>query len=230
MSALGFLESGAQIGLQLLVIKPKRGMSLADGTSAIVAQAVLEEVHQDELEVTEHPVEQGTVISDHAFVRPAELILTYGFSNSPNQTSAVGALAGFAAAQNGAARTLVAAAEAVSGVAAALTSLSGGLSVVQQAYNNLLTLYRARTLFTIYTGKRTYKNMLIKSLSTTTDKEAENSLIVRIGCKQILMAQTQTVTVPDSSVMADPGKNAAVSDMGTTYPVPTPNINVSALP
>ena len=230
MTALGFIEAGAQIGLQLLVIKPKRGFSLADGSPAIVAQAVLEEVHQDELEVTEHPVEQGTVIADHAFVRPAELILTYGFSNSPNRTSAIGALAGFAAAQSGSARALVASAEAVSGVTTALSSLSGGKSAVQQAYDNLLTLYRARTLFTIYTGKRVYKNMLIKSLTTTTDRETENSMIVRIGCKQILMAQTQTVTVPDSSVMADPSKNAAVSDMGTTYPVPTPNINVSALP
>lgn len=230
MSALGFIEAGAQIALQTLVIKPKRGLVLADGSSSFVAHAVFEEVHSDELEVTEHPVEQGTVIADHAFVRPAECILTYGFSNSPNRTSAVGAIAGFAAAQSGAARAVVAAVEAVSGIATALTSLGSGKSVVQREYDNLLGLYRARTLFTVYTGKRVYQNMIVKSISETTSAETENSMILRLVCRQILMAKTTTVTVPDSSVMADPSKNAGVEDAGTTYPVPTQNINVTAIP
>jgi hypothetical protein len=68
---------------------------------------------------------------------------------------------------------------------------------------------------TIYTGKRVYRNMLIKSLATTTDAKTENSLIIRIGCKQILMAQTQTVTVPDSSNMTNPQQNGATVNMGT---------------
>ncbi|WP_248322038.1 phage baseplate protein [Caballeronia sp. Sq4a] len=89
MSILGFIESGAQLGLQLLTMKPKRGLIAQDGGSSIVAHATIEEVHQDELEVTEHPVEQGTVIADHAFVRPADLIITAGWSNSPNSTSAL---------------------------------------------------------------------------------------------------------------------------------------------
>jgi hypothetical protein len=230
MSALGFIEAGAQLALQMLVIKPKRGLVLADGSSSIVAHAVFEEVHNDEIEVTEHPVEQGTVIADHAFVRPAECILTYGFSNSPNESSTVGALAGFAAAQSGAARTLVAAVEAAGGIATSLSSLGSGKSVVQQAYENLLGLYRARTLFTIYTGKRVYQNMIVKSISETTTSETENSMILRLVCRQILMAKTTTVTIPDSSVMADPSKNAAVEDVGTTTPVPAPNINVTAIP
>jgi hypothetical protein len=55
-------------------------------------------------------------------------------------------------------------------------------------------------------------------------------MLIRIVFRQILMAQTQTVTVPDSSVMANPQQNAATQNMGTIYPVPAPNINVSALP
>jgi hypothetical protein len=227
VNVLGFIESGAQLGLQLLTMKPKRGLVAQDGGSSIVAHATIEEVHQDELEVTEHPVEQGTVIADHAFVRPADLIITAGWSNSPNSTSLLGAVAGFAAAQSSAARALIGAVELGSGV---INLLSGGVSPVQKAYDNLLAAYQARTLFTVYTGKRPYKNMIIKSLSTTTDKDNENSMLIRIVMRQILMAQTQTVTVPDSSVMSNPASTASPEDAGVTSPVPAPNINVTALP
>lgn len=227
MSILGFIESGAQLGLQLLTMKPSRGLIAQDGGSSIVAHATIEEVHQDELEVTEHPVEQGTVIADHAFVRPADLIITAGWSNSPNSTSVVGAVAGFAAARSSAARALIGAVELGSGV---INLLSEGASPVQNAYDSLLAAYQARTLFTVYTGKRLYKNMLIKSLSTTTDKENENSMLIRIGMRQILMAQTQTVTVPDSSVMSNPASTASPEDAGVASAVPAPNINVTAIP
>jgi hypothetical protein len=51
----------------------------------IVADAVLEERHEDETEITHHPVEVGATISDHAYERPAELTLTYVWSMSSDQ-------------------------------------------------------------------------------------------------------------------------------------------------
>lgn len=227
MSALGFVESGAQLALQMLVIKPKRGFLNNTDETFTVPDVTLEEVHNDELEVTEHPVEQGTTIADHAFVRPAEVIITAGWSDSPNATSLVGALGGFAAAQSGAARALIGAAELAGGV---LGMLGSDTKPSKKAYLRLLDMYRARTLFTIFTGKRSYRNMIIRSITTTTNQETENSLVCRIVCREILMAKTTTVTVPDSSVMADPSKNAGVEDVGVTQPVPAPNINVTAIP
>ena len=107
---------------------------------------------------------------------------------------------------------------------------NGSSTPSKAAYFKLLDMQTNRTLFSVYTGKRAYKNMIVKSLAATTDQRTENSLIIRITCRQILMAVTQTVTVPDSSVMANPEQNGATQNMGTTYPVPAPNINVSALP
>lgn len=226
MNILGFAESGAVLSLQLLSMKPDRRLAAQDGGSSIIAQATIEEVHQDDLEVTEHPVEQGTMIADHAFVRPAELIITAGWSNSASSQNAVDAAIGFAATESSAARAVINAVELGEGV---IGLLNGGVSEVQRAYDNLLAAYQARTLFSVYTGKRPYKNMIIRSLSTTTDKSTENSMLIRIVMRQILMAQTQTITVPDSSKMADPGSTASPEDVGTTYPVPAPNINVTAL-
>lgn len=47
-----------------------------------IADVTVEEHHQDELAVTEHPVEQGAAISDHSYKRPAQLTVTAGWSNS----------------------------------------------------------------------------------------------------------------------------------------------------
>lgn len=227
MNVLGFAESGAVLSLQLLTMRPDRRFVAQDGGSSIVAQATIEEVHQDELEVTEHPVEQGTTIADHAFVRPAELIITAGWSNSSSSQGAVDAAIGFAATESSAARAVINAVELGVGV---IGLLNGGVSEVQSAYDNLLAAYQARTLFSVYTGKRPYKNMIIRSLSTTTDKQSENAMLIRIVMRQILIAQTQTVTVPDSSNMTNPASTASPEDGGTTYAVPAPNINVTALP
>jgi hypothetical protein len=60
---------------QTTVIQPiKRGLA------NIVADVVISEEHEDESVITKHPVEEGAVISDHAYDQPAEVTLTYGWS------------------------------------------------------------------------------------------------------------------------------------------------------
>lgn len=227
---LSLAAAAVQDGLQLLTIKPQRGFfpsaSNTDSSiESIVAQATVEERHDDELEMTDQPVEQGAAITDHAYVRPSQLIIVCGWSNSPSGANIISTIAGFAG-QSPALSALLGAMDLVDGV---LNLLDGTQSAVQQAYDTLLTAYRGRTLFDVYTGKRAYENMLIKSLATTTNKEFENAMLIRIMFRQILMAQTQTVTVPDSSVMANPEQNGAVQNMGTKSLAPAPNINTSTL-
>jgi hypothetical protein len=48
----------------------------------IFADVTVEENHRDEVIITQHPVEGGGVITDHAYKRPAELEIRCGFSNS----------------------------------------------------------------------------------------------------------------------------------------------------
>lgn len=231
MTILGNAAAVGQIALGLLTTKPKRGFSpttgVGNGAISIVAQVTVEEVHQDEAEITEHPIEQGAAITDHAFVRPSEVIVTAGWSNSPDNSGPVNQLLGATANSSGAIKAVIGAAELVGGV---INLLSGGQDAVTQAYQSLLNSYRSRTLFDVQTGRRLYHNMLIKGLSLTTDQKTENSMLIRIAFRQILITTTQTVTVPDSSVMADPAKNGATVNKGVQYPLPSPNINTSALP
>lgn len=68
---------------QGVVIQPERGIFGEDG-SIVLAQATVEEKHTDDLEITEHPVELGASITDHAFKRPAEIVIQMAFSNTPS--------------------------------------------------------------------------------------------------------------------------------------------------
>lgn len=228
MSILGVATAGGQIALQFLAVKPKRGIDDGSG-SLFIPDATIEEVHSDDLEITDHPVEQGTVISDHAFKRPAEVIITAAWSDSPNNSGIGNLLVGAAANASSALQAVIGAAKLVDGVLNAIDTNVGG-SPSQEAYQRLLYAQQNRVLIQIFTGKRPYKNMLIRSLAATTDAKTENSLIIRIGCRQILMAQTQTVTVPDSSNMKNPEKNGATTNYGVKYPLPSATYNAGARP
>lgn len=61
---------------QTVFFKPQRSI----GT--IIPDCTIEERHQDRMEVTRHPVEQGAMISDHAFQLPYEVSARYGWSDS----------------------------------------------------------------------------------------------------------------------------------------------------
>ena len=52
----------------------------------IFADVTLEERHDDEMAITDHPVETGASISDHCFVQPSRLELRIGFSDSTGQS------------------------------------------------------------------------------------------------------------------------------------------------
>ena len=204
MSAFyGFAQAALQMGLTSVLVKPKRGLyspTLANGKHLpdIIAQVVLEEHHHDELEITDHPIEQGAAITDHAFKRPAEVTLHLGWSNSPSSNgSLANAALGFAAAQSGAVRQV----SNVLGVVKAATSIQSLLSgnEVDQSiyiYKQLLELQSSRATFDLYTGKRVYTDMLCKSLTTETDAKSANSMVVTMVCRQILRVNTQTVTLP----------------------------------
>lgn len=55
----------------------------------IIPDILIEEVNHDELEITQHPVERGSPITDHSYLRPVEVSLRVGWSNSGHSDSYV---------------------------------------------------------------------------------------------------------------------------------------------
>lgn len=202
MSALvGFVTAAAQYGLQTILVRPKR--QIADFTM----QVVIDETHHDELEITNHPIEQGSTISDHAFMRPAELTVRCGWSNSPSVPGLFGGLAA------GLPTTIDAVQSLLSGSTA---------DQVREIYAKLLKLQASRIPFSVFTGKRNYDNMLMKSLTTVTDKDTENALIITASFVQLIIVKTQLLNVAaDAGNQANASATQPTSDEGTKQLTPS---------
>ncbi|WP_354676750.1 phage baseplate protein [Cupriavidus plantarum] len=173
----------------MIFMVPKRIATIQIGVE-------LEETHLDELQITEHPVEKGAEINDHAFKRQPELTLKCGWSNSQ-----IAALAG------------------------TLQSIFEGgelptADYVSTVYSQLLALQETRQPFDVVTSLRIYRDMLFKSLSVTKDQKTGAALNVTATLKQIRIVQTQATSLPSKEGQADPQATAETQNAGVKAAVP----------
>lgn len=154
-----------------VTLRPQRSLG------GITFDVVIEEQHEDTLAVTEHPVEFGASVSDHAYMEPAAVTIRAGVSDSTGQSS--------------------------------------GEKNSVAVYEALREIQASREPFDIITGKRKYSNMLIKSLSTMTDENTENALIVTADCREVIIVKTQTVSVPPRSKHKNAGRTGGTANKGT---------------
>lgn len=223
MSISGLVFPAASIGLGSLLIRPRRGFfpppSEVGPPDVLRPQVTLEERHTDELEITEHPVEQGAAISDHAYKRPAEVVITCAWSNSPPAPSGIFTQAvGLGAALGGPVVGAIGAIPAtLGGLRAAQSVFKGNDSnQVKQIYDRLLKLQQSRIPFDVLTAKRSYTNMLFKTLTVTTDPENENNLMLVAVCRQVIIVRTQVISFnSDPETQADPETTQPVQDVGS---------------
>lgn len=68
--------SAAALGLLSPVLFMRRDVG------GFIADVTLEEDHNDEIEISDHPVERGSEVTDNAFKRPPSVTITAGWSNS----------------------------------------------------------------------------------------------------------------------------------------------------
>lgn len=209
-ASVGFLTAAVQLGVDTITFnnRPKRTID------TFTAQVTLEEKHTDNLEIVEHPVELGAPIADHSFLRPAELVLNVGWSNSPGSAGLFGSLA-----------------SAVTGTIGGVGSLLTGNSVsqVKDIYDKFLKLQRERRPFDVSTGKRLYKNMLIRSIDTSTTSKTENALLLRVALREILVVSTKTLTIsapPEDQ--ENPEVTEPTTDAGTKQLAPATTYNEGA--
>jgi len=134
------------------------------------ATVTIEEIATDTLEITQHPVQQGASITDHAYNMPATVSVQVMFS--------------------------------------------ADTAPLSETYTKLRLLQSNREPFTLVTGKRTYRNMLIKSLGQTNDSATENILSVRMDLQEVFITALTVVSVPERSRQAAPGTTGATENAG----------------
>ena len=156
----------------------------------IVPSVVISEKHNDTLEITEHPVEVGAAISDHAYRRPSEVVMQVGFAGGGS---------------------LLALLDTTS------FGLSVGLSP-KETYQELLDLQNSRVPFDVVTGKRIYSNMLIRALEVTTDRTSENVLSAVLTLREVIITSTTTTQVAVKEDMKLGANTSAVQNSGVKTP------------
>lgn len=155
-----------------------------------------EEAHQDELQITEHPVEKGAQINDHAFKLQPEVTIQCGWSN-----------ADFAA--------LIGTLESI--------FTGGGLpsaDYISTVYSQLLALQETRQPFDVVTSMRMYRDMLFKSLRVVKDQKTGEALSVTATLKQIRIVQTQATRLPPKESQASPQATAETQNTGAKAATP----------
>ncbi|WP_116300020.1 phage baseplate protein [Klebsiella aerogenes] len=153
----------------------------------IVPSVVVSEKHNDTLEITEHPVETGAPVSDHAYKRPSEVVMEVGFAGG-------GSLLDF--------------------IDTSSLGLTLGLSP-KETYQQILDLQSSRIPFDVVTGKRLYSNMLIRAIEVTTDRTSENVLMAVLTLRGVIITQTQQIAVADKADMKEGANTSAVINSGT---------------
>lgn len=173
---------------------------------SIIVDTTIEELYEDTLEVTEHPVQAGAQITDHSFKRPMDVILRCGWSDS-----SINALLGGAVANSQ---------EWTGGQTAASDYVAG-------IYSQLLALQESRQTLSLLTGLRLYTSMLIIGLHVRRDQRTKYALMVEAQFRQVILVDTQTATLPPQANQATPASTAQVVDAGaqglTAGASPTPS-------
>lgn len=98
----------------------------------------------------------------------------------------------------------------------------------QQIYAGFLAMQASLEPIQVVTGKRVYNNMLVEDISLTTNESTENSLVMTVELREIIVVTTQTVTVPPASSLASPQANGATNPVGQKALAPAPNFNAAA--
>lgn len=166
-----------------LLFKNKRSIATISGYITV------SESTKDELEITQQPVQQGAMISDHAFSKPTILSMQIQFDRTNTLAAIASGVGSFVGNRLGG---------ALGGVVgslggAAIGALSG--DVLAQTYKKLLDLQSSREPFDISTPKRIYKSMLFQSLALVTDKKTENVLSISATFQQVIIVKVSTTTV-----------------------------------
>lgn len=160
----------------------KNSRTIAD----ISGYITISENTKNDLEITNQPVQQGAMITDHSFVKPTILSMQIQFDNSNVAAALLGTAGGLVGQALGG---------TVGGVLGGAVGGLLGSDVLADTYQKLLDLQASREPFTITTPKRIYSNMLFASLGLVTDKKTEKVLAISAGFQEVIIVKVTTTQV-----------------------------------
>lgn len=220
MSFVGIgMQLGANAASQLGVGKtdmPRQIANIvyANGTSltkVIQADITVEETHTSTMEVTQHPIQQGSAISDHVYRLNPQITVIMGWSTSPvAKNSLVSEALGYASTRSSLVNTAANFLGAVQGVANLLGSQT---SRAKMAFQQLTDLQLNSALFDLSTGKKLYKNVVCTSVTFTDNYKTANAIFITATFNQLYIVPLGNAQ-PSASAKGPTGAVAGVLATG----------------
>ena len=155
----------------------------------IIPDCVVEETHDDRLQITSHPVESGAEVSDHAYKQNMTIEMRIAFSDSTHH-----------------------------GTRDQYGKPIGQVGGARERYEQLLGLQAAREPFTVATSKRLYRNMLVLGITEVNDARSRYTTPITLRLQEVritdVTAGSGEVTAPAAD-QANPETTAPQQTTGT---------------
>lgn len=165
-------------------------MAIIRSMGGLVFDAVFEETHESDLEVTDNPVETGVVVSDHAYMKPVRVKISAGVSDTPlrgwggGYQIVKGAVVGGSGSGDGANFWYR---NAPNDPFASDTGRS------RRAFELLTELQKKAEPFDLQTGLKLYKSMVCTSIRTSQDKDSSAALLFTAELREVIVVNTDIV-------------------------------------
>lgn len=176
---MSILAAGLEAG-GLIPSAKRVTLTGSDGT-VLEFDATLSETHSGSSQPTDHPVEDGSVVTDHVIDQPDKLEIHGVISNHP---------------------ILILAS------VRAQPSVEGGdpATRAEDAYAAIVRLQKTATLITVGTRLQDYEDMLITDRSVTRDKDTSEILDVQLSLREFQIATSEDVDAPEPAEKNDGDK------------------------
>lgn len=168
------------MALDNLLVRTRR--SLQGENIEVVLDAVITEVFDNTVTVTENPVELGAQITDHSIIQPRTYTMEAVVSNTP---------LGFTGLQETAGNII----DSVTGFFG--DSTGTGLTRAQAAYRDLVNIQSAREPITVQTGLNLLPNLLITRISSARTKDTSGALFFTADLREVIIVESETIERPD---------------------------------
>jgi len=202
-------------------------------SSWVIFDATVSQSFSDRAQITEHPIENGSKITDHINILPRNIALTGVVSDEAFlSTSFVSGLVGGAAllsffnSSEFVDNTFTAVTAAGAAAQAAGTFGASGRS--DKAYDTLRQAISRGQVIDVYTPVRVYENMAMDSLQVDRDASTGSALTFNIGLKELNIVNTKKlVTQPDNDTRRSRTKRGRKNTKATTGNAASKTLNSS---
>lgn len=154
----------------------------------IAIDATISEQHNSDVEITDHSVENGSDIADHARVKPLMLIMECCISETPigsAQQKRIADSQGVTTIQND-------------------PSLKDGFAA--ETYSKIEVLRDSLKIITVVTRLKTYRDLMIQSISVPVDVKTGTALRFSITFKQVRLVNNKYTTQTIANTNTTQGK------------------------